>query len=46
VVTYQTRLFLVPTILIFVPMLLWLIENESKKIYRDEALDLRPLATK
>ncbi|MDP4151125.1 MAG: hypothetical protein Q8932_16135 [Bacteroidota bacterium] len=27
VVTYQTRLFLVPTILVMVPMLLWLIEN-------------------
>jgi hypothetical protein len=27
VVTYQTRLFLVPTIIIFMPMLLWLIEN-------------------
>lgn len=28
VVTYQTRLFLVPTILIFLPMFLWLIEKE------------------
>ena len=27
VVTYQTRLFLVPTILIFLPMMMWLIEN-------------------
>ncbi|MGB3006841.1 MAG: hypothetical protein WBC06_10045 [Chitinophagaceae bacterium] len=31
VVTYQTRLFLVPTILIFMPMLLWMIEKESKR---------------
>jgi hypothetical protein len=29
VVTYQTRLFLVPTILIMVPMLLWLIDSVS-----------------
>ena len=28
VVIYQTRLFLVPVILIFIPMFLWLIENE------------------
>ena len=27
VVTYQTRLFLVPSILIFLPMMMWLIEN-------------------
>jgi hypothetical protein len=31
VVTYQTRLFLVPTILIFIPMLLWLIEKEYQR---------------
>lgn len=29
VVIYQTRLFLVPVILIFIPMLLWLIENKG-----------------
>ncbi|MEP6584513.1 MAG: hypothetical protein ABJA90_09605 [Ginsengibacter sp.] len=28
VVTYQTRLFMVPIILIFMPMILWLIEKE------------------
>ena len=28
VVTYQTRLFMVPIILIFLPMMLWLIERE------------------
>ncbi len=28
VVTYQTRLFMVPIILIFLPMMLWLIETE------------------
>ncbi len=28
VVTYQTRLFMVPIILIFMPMMLWLIEQE------------------
>lgn len=32
VVTYQTRLFLVPVIMIMMPMLLWLIENEIKKL--------------
>jgi hypothetical protein len=31
VVTYQTRLFLVPEILIFLPMMLWLIENSIRK---------------
>lgn len=31
VVTYQTRLFLVPTILIMVPMLLWLIEKTTAR---------------
>ncbi|MEJ7735780.1 MAG: hypothetical protein WKF97_00020 [Chitinophagaceae bacterium] len=31
VVTYQTRLFLVPIILVFLPMMLWLIENEARK---------------
>lgn len=28
VVTYQTRLFMVPIILIFIPMILWLVETE------------------
>ena len=28
VVAYQTRLFMVPVILIFMPMMLWLIESE------------------
>ncbi len=28
VVAYQTRLFMVPILLIFIPMMLWLIENE------------------
>jgi len=31
VVTYQTRLFLVPEILIFLPMMLWLIEDSIRK---------------
>jgi len=31
VVTYQTRLFLVPFILIFIPMLLWLIEDYYRR---------------
>jgi hypothetical protein len=38
VVTYQTRLFLVPTIIVFVPMLLWLIENEGRRIYGGAAV--------
>lgn len=32
VVAYQTRLFMVPFVLIMIPMLLWLIEYEIKKI--------------
>jgi hypothetical protein len=31
VVIYQTRLFLVPVILVFIPMVLWLVENSYKK---------------
>lgn len=31
VVTYQTRLFLTPLIMIMMPMMLWLIENEYRK---------------
>ncbi len=31
VVIYQTRLFLVPVNLVFIPMMLWLIENEYRK---------------
>jgi hypothetical protein len=31
VVCYQTRLFLVPTLVIFIPMFLWLIEDYYKK---------------
>lgn len=31
VVIYQTRLFLVPVILVFLPMMLWLIENEYRR---------------
>ena len=31
VVAYQTRLFMVPFIMIMMPMLLWLIENEIKR---------------
>lgn len=33
VVAYQTRLFLVPIILIFLPMMLWLVEQEIKQRY-------------
>lgn len=33
VVAYQTRLFLVPIILIFIPMLLWLVEKEIAQRY-------------
>ncbi len=32
VVTYQTRLFLVPVILIFLPMMMWLIEDDEKNV--------------
>jgi hypothetical protein len=31
VVTYQTRLFLVPFIIIFMPMILWLVEDQYRK---------------
>jgi len=33
VVAYQTRLFMVPFILIMLPMLLWLIEKETARLY-------------
>lgn len=39
VVAYQTRLFMVPFILIMLPMLLWLIENETKKIYDNNTIN-------
>jgi hypothetical protein len=35
VVTYQTRLFLVPLILIFLPMMMWLIENDRRPAGKD-----------
>jgi hypothetical protein len=34
VVIYQTRLFLVPVNLVFIPMILWLIENEYRRLNR------------
>jgi len=46
VVCYQTRLFMVPTILVFMPMLLWLIETEGRRLYggaSGSVHDLRPL---
>lgn len=36
VVAYQTRLFMVPFILIMLPMLLWLVENETARLYTDQ----------
>ncbi len=36
VVIYQTRLFLVPSILVFLPMMLWLIENQYKYVQKEE----------
>ncbi len=33
VVAYQTRLFMVPIILIFLPMILWLVEEEIRQRY-------------
>lgn len=36
VVAYQTRLFMVPFILIMLPMLLWLVENETARFYTDQ----------
>lgn len=38
VVTYQTRLFLVPTIIIFLPMMLWLIESRYKAALQPDAI--------
>jgi len=38
VVTYQTRLFLVPEILIFLPMMLWLIEDSIRRGYVSEKI--------
>ncbi len=43
VVIYQTRLFLVPTIFIIMPMLLWLIENNYRKFKLDGSQDLSTL---
>jgi hypothetical protein len=37
VVIYQTRLFLVPTILVFIPMMLWLIESYYQKARLEKA---------
>ncbi|RYD77257.1 MAG: hypothetical protein EOP53_13280 [Sphingobacteriales bacterium] len=45
VVAYQTRLFMVPFILVMLPMLLWLIENEAKKLYGNTAVPNEPQST-
>jgi hypothetical protein len=37
VVAYQTRLFMVPFILVMLPMLLWLVENETARLYTDQS---------
>ncbi|RYY51199.1 MAG: hypothetical protein EOO06_01280 [Chitinophagaceae bacterium] len=37
VVAYQTRLFMVPFILVMLPMLLWLVEQETARIYSSPA---------
>lgn len=36
VVAYQTRLFMVPFVIIMLPMIIWMIENEIKKHYNTE----------
>ncbi len=38
VVIYQTRLFLVPVILVFLPMMLWLIENEYRRTTTEKVI--------
>lgn len=44
VVIYQTRLFLVPMVIVFLPMILWLIENDSyTKLRKEHALEANPL---
>ncbi len=40
VVAYQTRLFMVPILLIFIPMMLWLIEKEISDKYLAEPKNL------
>lgn len=45
VVAYQTRLFMVPFIIVMLPMLLWLIENETKKIYNNSNTINEPQST-
>lgn len=40
VVAYQTRLFMVPILLIFIPMMLWLVEKEITDKYLDETKNL------
>ncbi len=42
VVTYQTRLFMVPIILIFIPMMLWLIEKEIIERSAVAAINKKP----
>ncbi len=37
VVAYQTRLFMVPMVLVLMPMMLWLVEKETLKIKEQEA---------
>ncbi len=44
VVIYQTRLFLVPTVLVMMPMLLWLIENYYQKIKTEKSQDFPPVS--
>ncbi|MDB5203444.1 MAG: hypothetical protein JWQ27_2853 [Ferruginibacter sp.] len=38
VVAYQTRLFMVPIILIFLPMILWLVENHYSRRNNDQPI--------
>lgn len=40
VVAYQTRLFMVPIVLIFIPMMLWLVEKEIAARYNNQTKEI------
>ncbi len=42
VVAYQTRLFMVPFVIIMIPMIIWLIENEIVALYKNNKISEPP----
>lgn len=45
VVAYQTRLFMVPFVLVMLPMILWLIEQETARLYPGNTKDQQSQST-